>query len=65
MNKRSYNNIYAFLSSGKIPNRLTSTKPNFVATAKKYTIGGNGYLMRQNKIVLRAQDVENVWVQMH
>ena len=43
-----YKGTFDYLKNGILPPKFSSNKANFIATAKKYQIDKNGYLITRN-----------------
>ena len=65
MDTVTYGNIWAFLKSGTLPQTFNSTKGNFITKARQFTINGKGNLEKQGKIVVRLEDRELLYQQLH
>ena len=65
MQDKIYDATHAYLTSKIIPINVPSTVSNFRATAKKYAINKNGHLIRDGKIVVKANMQEEVFQHFH
>ena len=64
MEDEKYSQVVAFLQLGNLPHHYPSSKSNFKAECQKYTLK-NGKLYRDEKPVLKASQLEEVWEQCH
>lgn len=60
-----YEQVRQYLLKNKIPKNLKTSKSNWLATARKYEINNKGFLIRNQKIVVRASLQEKVFEEMH
>jgi len=65
MDDHLYNEIADFLLFGRLPATFPSNKFNFITTAQKYTVDGNGYLHRQAKKCILASQRKLVYTNLH
>jgi hypothetical protein len=65
MDDQKYEQTKNYISTGKIPENLPSTKSNFIATSKKYKLNKKGFLTRDNKVVIQAKNQEQIWKAFH
>ena len=65
MNLINYSNIVTFISTGSLPSEFPSTKPNFIATSKNYTVNAKNQLLRDDKLVVKESDCEMVFKLCH
>ena len=64
MNQEAYDQILNYLSDQQLPESFPSTKGNFIAKCRKYTVE-EGLLKREGKRVLRKCELEEMWEQLH
>ena len=65
MNDELYDQTMEYLRTGNIPEKVTSTRSNFIAKAKKYKINKKQFLTRYGKLVVRASMELKLWVENH
>ena len=66
MEQQYYDDIWNWKLNGMLPSNLPSTASNFRATAAKYYVCHvKNILMRNGKIVLRKEQLPEVWKSMH
>ena len=64
MQDEEYTAIREYLMRGQMPTNLPSTASNFRATCAKYECKA-GKLWRDDKLVLKESQLEDVWQQCH
>ena len=64
MEESDYEAVKKFLLTSTLPDTLPSTASNFRAQAAKYEIR-SGKLYRDEKLVLKKSQLEEVWQQCH
>ena len=60
-----YQDVQKYLKNGEIPETVSSTRANFIATAEKYAINARGYLTRQNKPVVLVSEQDAIFEAFH
>ena len=60
-----YYSYVNYLNDGTLPLRFPSTKSNFIAVCQKFRLNENIYLIRNDKLVLRKSELENVFQEIH
>ena len=65
MDNKKAQNIKSFLEKGKLPKTYPSTKPNFIAVARKYTLNKKNVLMRENKPVVTVDMQLEIYNSLH
>ena len=65
MENRLYDDVFKFLNSGTLPNEFSSTKSNFIRTARKYKINKKGFLTRNGKPVISADNQAGAFLALH
>ena len=63
MDNSKYQDIVNFLRDQEVP-ETCKNKSNFKRDCKKYSLE-NGRLLRNDKIVLKEEDLEDVWFEHH
>ena len=65
MNEEEAKKIKAFLDKGKLPKTYSSTKPNFIAVAKRYSLNKKKVLMREKKPVVTVSMQLEIYNSLH
>ena len=66
MEDQLYVSYVNYLTHGVLPQRLPSTKSNFVSAASKFSLDPElGSLMRNGKGVLKTSELDELWRQLH
>ena len=65
MDRPLYEKIKLFFVAGTLPDVFPSNKSNFLALAKKFVLNGKGNLLRNGKIVICKDELEDIWNSVH
>ena len=65
MEDELYDQTMEYLRTGNIPEKVTSTRSNFIAKAKKYKINKKQFLTRYGKLVVRASMEQQMVLENH
>ena len=65
MNEEEAKKIKEFLDKGKLPKTYSSTKPNFIAVAKRYSLNKKKVLMREKKPVVTVSMQLEIYNSLH
>ena len=65
MNEEEAKKIKTFLDKGKLPKTYPSTKPNFIAVAKRYSLNKKKVLMREKKPVVTVSMQLEIYNSLH
>ena len=60
-----YSKYHSYLTNGILPSDFPSTRSNFLATSRKFTLDLNGDLMRNNRKVLKFPELETTFSALH
>lgn len=60
-----YGEIVSYLKDKTLPLSYPSTKANFIKSAEKFRINKKGILMKNEKIVVKKEDRELIFQEMH
>lgn len=65
MEAQKFEQIKEFLTHGIIPEELTSTKGNFIATARKFSLNKKNTLMRDGRPIVTVKMQEQIFNALH
>ena len=65
MDDELYDQTMDYLRTGNIPEKVTSTRSNFIAKAKKYKINKKQFLTRYGKLVVKASMEKQMFLENH
>ena len=66
MDSETYSRILRYLNAGSIAGDVPANRiHNFISTANRYAVSAAGRLMRQGRLVLKEEELEEVWSTMH
>ena len=65
MDPNEYRKVKQYLQHAILPTNYTSNKSNFIALAGKYSLNGNGFLMRNNLVVVNQDMQSELWKTLH
>ena len=65
MDEQKYKHTKRYLQTGYIPQNVSSTRSNFIATSKKYKLNKKGFLTRDNKVVIQAKNQQKIFKAFH
>jgi glycerol-3-phosphate responsive antiterminator len=65
MEDELYDQTMEYLRTKHIPEKVTSTRSNFIAKAKKYKINKKQFLTRYGKLVVKASMEQQMFLENH
>jgi len=65
MEDKLYEDVKKYLQKEEVPLNVPSTRANFIATSRKYSINARGFLTRENKPVVRVSEQEAIFEAFH
>lgn len=65
MEENKYNAIVNYVAHNILPGTFTSTQANFIRMCSQFQVNANGVLMRNQKLVVKIQDRDAIFQEMH